>query len=531
LGRAGALDQISVFELLELLHGPRGEFALLDVREEGVFARGHILLASSLPLSRLELDAFRLVPSLSTKIVLCDDGDGLAETAQSRLYALGYSNVMPLDGGMPAWVEAGLEVFAGLNAPSKALGVFAAKKLAIPEIMPDELAALMEMNPDIQIVDCRPFAEYQRGSIPGALNSPGVELLRRFAGGNAGTHLVVTCAGRTRGLLGAQSLIDAGVTGRITALHKGTMGWELSGRTLEKKATRKLEKRGDEGAAALETAKNIRGRVGISLIDRATLNDWLAEGERTTYLFDIRARDEYEAGHLPHARHVAGGQLVQNLDQHVATQGARIVLSDDDGVRATGAALWLRRMGWSDVAVVTTANAGELETGGDQEIPAPTPQGVRFIDPKSLRERLDENGLLLIDLASSRTYRAGHIPGAYFAIRSRLAKTLGTLPDANTLVLTSEDGSQAAFASGDELKFEGEIFALSGGTKAWENAGYALSDGTDRFADEPDDVMLKPSELSEGREEAMREYLSGSDELLEKVERDASLRLSALPVI
>ena len=43
--------------------------------------------------------------------------------------------------------------------------------------------------------------------------------------------------------------------------------------------------------------------------------------------------------------------------------------------------------------------------------------------------------------------------------------------------------------------------------------------------------MLKPSELSEGREEAMREYLFGSDDLLEKIERDATLRLNALPVV
>ncbi len=147
-----------------------------------------------------------------------------------------------------------------------------------------------------------------------------------------------------------------------------------------------------------------------------------------------------------------------------------------------------------------------------------------------MHERLKESGTLLIDLASSRSYRAGHIPGAYFAIRSRLATTLGAFPSANTLVFTSEDGRQAAFAATDDLGFGGEILVLSGGTKAWKEAGYLLSDETDRFADRPDDVMLKPSELSEGREQAMREYLSGSDELLEKVKRDASLRLSALPV-
>src|SRR5579872_355467 len=51
-----------------------GEVALLDLREEGDFSQGHILLAASLPLSRLELRAAVLVPRLNTRVVLCDEG-------------------------------------------------------------------------------------------------------------------------------------------------------------------------------------------------------------------------------------------------------------------------------------------------------------------------------------------------------------------------------------------------------------------------------------------------------------------------
>ncbi|MEE8279542.1 MAG: rhodanese-like domain-containing protein, partial [Alphaproteobacteria bacterium] len=47
---------------LERMLGEGEELALLDVREEGAFARGHILFASSLPLSRLELGILDLVP-------------------------------------------------------------------------------------------------------------------------------------------------------------------------------------------------------------------------------------------------------------------------------------------------------------------------------------------------------------------------------------------------------------------------------------------------------------------------------------
>ena len=423
------MDKISASELLGALRNLSGELALLDVRGEAVFARGHILLASSLPLGRLELDVPKLVPRCATRIVLCDDDDGLAQTAQSRLRALGYEGVSILDGGMPAWTKGGYEIFAGNNAPSKALGVFAAKELSIPEMGADELAGLQAKGADIRVVDCRPFVEYQRGSVPGALNAPGVELLRLMAGGRLDSHLIVTCAGRTRGLLGAQTLIDAGVTGRITALHKGTMGWELSGRALEKKAGRKLDSHLTGDIAPADIARSIRLRGEIPVLDENALTRWLKDKDRTTYLFDIRTREEFEAGHFPDARHVVGGQLVQNFDKHVATQGARIVVSDDDGLRASSTALWFRRMGWSDVAIAPIEGHSALEEGGERPLSAPLPEDMRHIE-----------------------------------------------------------------------------------------------------ANAPGEIVLKPSELTEGREQAMRDYFSGLDDLLEKIERDGSLRLSALPM-
>ena len=62
-----------------------GELALLDVREELIFSRGHLLHARSLPLSRLELRIRALVPRRATRVVLVDDGDGLAQRAAETL--------------------------------------------------------------------------------------------------------------------------------------------------------------------------------------------------------------------------------------------------------------------------------------------------------------------------------------------------------------------------------------------------------------------------------------------------------------
>src|SRR5207248_8164225 len=47
------------------------ELALIDLREELIFSRNHLLWARSIPLSRLELRFARLVPRKDTRIVLC----------------------------------------------------------------------------------------------------------------------------------------------------------------------------------------------------------------------------------------------------------------------------------------------------------------------------------------------------------------------------------------------------------------------------------------------------------------------------
>ena len=69
------------------------ELALIDLREELMFSRSHLLWARSIPLSRLELRFARLVPRLNTRIVLCDDGDGLVARAAKILADAGYTDI------------------------------------------------------------------------------------------------------------------------------------------------------------------------------------------------------------------------------------------------------------------------------------------------------------------------------------------------------------------------------------------------------------------------------------------------------
>src|SRR5262245_24563847 len=156
------------------------ELALVDLREELTFSQNHLLFARSVPLSRLELTFAGLVPRRGTRIVLCDDADGLAERAADILARTGYTELRALDGGVAAWARAGFELFSGVNVPSKAFGEFVEHASATPSIDAGELERLMRERSDIVVLDSRPFDEYQRVSIPTAVNVPVPQLVLRM---------------------------------------------------------------------------------------------------------------------------------------------------------------------------------------------------------------------------------------------------------------------------------------------------------------------------------------------------------------
>ncbi|MEA2980713.1 MAG: hypothetical protein QOF09_2536 [Alphaproteobacteria bacterium] len=500
------------------------ELALIDLREELVFSRNHLLWARSIPLSRLELRFARLVPRRDTRVVLCDDGDGLVERAAKILTAAGYTDVSHLEGGVAAWEKAGLELFSGVNVPSKAFGEHIEHACHTPSISAEELDALMRSGADMVVVDSRPFDEFQRVSIPSATNVPGAELVLRIhdIAPSPDTLVVVNCAGRTRSIIGAQSLINAGLPNKVVALRNGTMGWTLAGLMPDSGKTRRFTEPSRDGLAfAKSAAERVGKKFGVTRIDLKALESFRADTTRTLYVFDVRDPTEYAAGHFPGAVNAPGGQLVQATDQYAGTLGARIVLIDEREVRAAMTASWLRQMGWREVFVL--AVSGSEKGRPPAPVLGPPPPAELGIDASELSELVARDRVTVVDLALSPAYRKGHIPGAWFAIRTRLAEALAKIPMNGALVLTSEDGVLAGLAA-SETRAPSRY--LRGGNAVWQEAGFSLSTEA-RMADEPLDYWPKPYERTGDNRSAMNEYLSWEVDLLPRIERDGTTRFTA----
>jgi len=352
----------------------RAEIALFDLRDEHSFAQGHPLFAAQIPVDRIAIEAVARLPRKDVEIVLYDDGEGLVEAAADAFRALGYTNVHGLAGGLAGWRDAGFELFEDVNSYSKAFGELVEHRRHTPSFSAEELQSLIDSKADIAIVDARRFDEYNTMSIPTGTSVPGAELVARAAtvAPDPATTIVVNCAGRTRSIIGTQSLINAGVPNPVRALRNGTIGWTLAGQALEQGQQRSADlPHEDARQISNRRARDVAYRAGVKRISAAGIDLLARDTRRTLYRFDVRQPEAFRSGHIAGFRNAPGGQLVQETDHFAPVRGARIVLADDLGARADMSASWLAQMGW-EVYVLEGRWPESLEEGAGAE---PTPRG------------------------------------------------------------------------------------------------------------------------------------------------------------
>lgn len=499
------------------------EMAFLDVREDGQFGEAHPLFATPLPYSRLELGITSLVPRRETPIVLCDQsGNDVALLAARRLDRIGYENVSILEDGISGWADAGYALFRGVNVPSKLFGELIEHVYHTPRVTAQDLVRMRDAGENFVVVDGRPFSEYHRMTIPGSTCCPNAELAYRIPTmvKDPATKIIVNCAGRTRSIVGAQTLINFGIPNPVYALENGTQGWYLADLKLEHGSSRKYPDQVDAGAlpAQKAAAKRLLERFSIRSVAASEVERWLKDTARTTCLCDVRTPEEFDKGSLPGAMHAPGGQLVQATDQWIGVRNARIVLIDSEDVRAPVVASWLKQLG-CDVYVLE----GGIHSGlSGQAVTRPALPDIAKISPAALKGTLEDGRVTVCDLRASVNFRKGHIPGSRWSIRPRLAEA--ARDGGSSAVVLVADDYDIARAGAIDLMEAGysDVKVLEGGLEAWTQSGYATETSPEIPPDSQRiDHLFFVHDRHAGNREAMKQYLAWETGLIAQLdERD-----------
>lgn len=514
------------------------EIAVLDIREHGQYGENHLFFAVSLPYSVLELRVGRLVPRKNTRIVIYADhtGEAVVKAAARALQRLGYTHVHILQGGIQAWQAAGYATFAGVNLPSKTFGELAEHIYQTPHISARQLHERIQSAPaSLVILDGRPIPEYRKMNIPGSICCPNGELALRARqiAPDPSTTIIINCAGRTRSIIGAQTLINLGIPNPIYALENGTQGWYLSGYELEHQSNRLYpEKINPELLAeARQSAHHLIQQFELQSISCQQLKIWQEETNRTTYLFDVRTAQEFEESRLSSAiRHAPGGQLIQATDEYIGVRKARIVLADFDQVRAPVIASWLKQLGWEVYLLPETDKLATLAVPMDEALALVHPQTLSPQETINFIKQYPQASIL--DSRSSMQFRSVHLKQAQWVIRPTLFKhvpldkqtpvlLLGTGDDITALLAT--DMVNAGYQNIQQTIFDPSVF---------EVAGLSLEKQSNNPPDaECIDFLFFVHDRHHGNKEAARKYLEWETNLvlqIDEEERD-TFRLLSLP--
>jgi rhodanese-related sulfurtransferase len=509
-------ETISSHDLNTAMRGT-AEIALLDVREIVAYGTGHLFAAASMPASRLELEVERSIPRKTTPIVVTDADGSISARAAMVLAAHGYTSVCVHEGGAQAWSAAGLSLFPELDVPSKGFGAFARRYGQPDFIDPAQLQSELADGNNILVLDARPRSEYHAGNIPGSIAAPAGDLVRCFDDlvSTRDTRVVVNCMSATRGILGALSLVAAGVPNPIQVLHHGTRGWLLAGFDLERGAERVAHPPSEPALrAAVARASRLLQAANVAVIDSATLRTWRADASRSTYSIDVRTAEEFATAHICGARSAAESEIVMSPLHYVPTLRARVVLTDDDTVRASVAALWLAQMGLWEVAVLRNGLVDMALISGDEDCIVQSPPTATAMTVTRLRQLQRQGAARIVDVGTSDEYARAHIPGARWCSRAEISAYLSNATFASTTVLTSSDGAMASLAGHD---CGDAAYVLVGGNIAWQHAGNELTTQTSEFVTARVDHWLASSERAGDQRRNVMSYLAWENLLLDDI--------------
>lgn len=484
------VQRINGGELLDALHTAGRQVAVLDVRTPTERAAGHIAVSTGLSFHELEQHVANLVPHSSTPIVLAGSPE-IDERAAAVLERIGYRDVSVLDNGIDGWKSAGGRVYTGTNVRSKTLGEWIEETYSTPTVESATVAQWQAAGEKVVILDTRTPTEYAHHHIPGGYNTGGgaeVTYRARQVIADPTAKVVVNCQGRTRGIVGAQSLINTGIANPVFSLHNGTPAWQWAGQPLDVGSGPEAPAPDVVPTDVLAWARRTLAEASADIATAAEAQTYLDDDASTTYLLDVRSPGEFGAGHYSAAVSAPGGQLVQATDEFVAVRRARLVLVDTvDLVRAANTVQWLRFLHDGPLTVSVYDPSLDLVRSKQVSLPVPTERRITWTEISQGNPGVD---VQLVDVRSSDRYAAGHVAGSLHARREHLDEIVSR---GDRVVLIGDASFAAEFLTAD---LTGDLWVLDGGigsvtetlvtTEPWYAAEVVDRTGPPEFGPERD---------------------------------------------
>ncbi len=424
------------------------ELAFIDVRETAQHTAGHPLFSISIPFSEFEINVEKLLPNKKVRIVLFDNNDGISEIIYKLAKNLKYINIFILKNGVYGWIKSKFYLFDGINVPSKSFGELVEKKFNTPSITASQLSQRQKEKKDIIVLDCRPFDEYNKMSIPGSICCPNAEIPYRISElvKSSNTEIIINCAGRTRSIIGAQTMINFGIENKVYALENGTQGWFLADLKLDHGKTKFLDKTPNNGKI-----DELRNKVipllenNVEIIDLIKAQKLINDKTITTYIFDVRTISNSKKELSP-IRNIPGGQLIQATDKYIGVLKSHIIVFDDgELVRAGMTALWLKKMNYSCYVVnENPKKIKKLNLRHEVNFKTKPMNLIKLTDLRSLEETL------ILDVRKSVDYRRTRIKGSIWANRLIIRNEITQYNKSITLI--SDDLPRASLIASDIQK-------------------------------------------------------------------------------
>ena len=323
------LQLVQIDEAIKLLQQPQ-RITLIDVRDRKAYVDEHPIFAVNAPLDSIELQIERLFGNeLGIALIIGDDST-LTYWAASVIADTTCLTPRIIDGGFDAWKNHHLPVWGGEYTPSKAFGEWAEATGDIKNIKPEDA---IKTPPQYQF-DVRPFAEYQKFSLPNSIHCP-TGRLGALSISNSSIYL--HCAGRTRGIIAAQTLTDQDFKGSIYCITGGTQGWELAGGARSFNNQQSADNFFSEDTMAKHT-NNLIKKFNLPVATKDCESRW-AKSEN--YFRIITVSEDLTTDHA-----ISPTTLIQCTDQYLGTHNLPVIVQGPNRLDCAVSVLWLRRMGW-----------------------------------------------------------------------------------------------------------------------------------------------------------------------------------------